>query len=68
MNLLDKIKITGGEKINSGALYSLDRDWKKTPDDANLAQGEPKTHNTLATCIQQILMANIVLYLTVKWH
>lgn len=38
MSLLDKIKIAGGEKINSDALYSLDRDLEKTPDDARLAQ------------------------------
>ncbi|MEP7141492.1 MAG: ferritin [Ferruginibacter sp.] len=38
MNLLDKIKIAGGEKINSDALYSLDRDLETTPDDAKLAQ------------------------------
>jgi ferritin len=38
MNLLDKIKIAGGEKINSDALYTLDRDLENTPDDATLAQ------------------------------
>jgi ferritin len=38
LNLLDKIKIAGGEKANSDALYSLDRDLEKTPDDAKLAQ------------------------------
>ncbi|MBC7889991.1 MAG: ferritin [Ferruginibacter sp.] len=38
LNLLDKIKIAGGEKINSDALYTLDRDLEKTPDDARLAQ------------------------------
>lgn len=38
MNLLDKLKIAGGEKINDEALYSLDRDLEKTPDDARLAQ------------------------------
>jgi ferritin len=38
MNLLDKIKIAGGEKINGEALYSLDRDLEKAPDDAKLAQ------------------------------
>jgi ferritin len=37
-NLLDKMKIAGGEKINSNALYSLDRDLEKTPDDARSAQ------------------------------
>ncbi|MEP7108992.1 MAG: ferritin [Ferruginibacter sp.] len=38
MNLLDKLKIAGGKKINSDALYALDRDLEKTPDDARLAQ------------------------------
>jgi ferritin len=38
LNLLDKIKIAGGEKASSQALYSLDKDLKTTPDDAKLAQ------------------------------
>ncbi len=38
MNLLDKMKIAGGEKIHSNTLYSLDRDLEKTPDDARSAQ------------------------------
>ncbi|MCW3093018.1 MAG: dolichol kinase [Ferruginibacter sp.] len=38
LSLLDKIKIAGGEKINSDALYTLDRDLENTPDDARLAQ------------------------------
>lgn len=38
LSLLDKIKIAGGEKANSDALYSLDRDLAKTPDDAKAAQ------------------------------
>jgi ferritin len=38
MNLLDKIKIAGGEKVSSNALYSFDRDLEKTPDDARSAQ------------------------------
>ena len=38
MNLLDKVKLAGGEKINSNALYSLDRDLEKTPDTAISAQ------------------------------
>jgi ferritin len=38
INLLDKIKIAGGEKASSEALYSLDRDLGNTPDDAELAQ------------------------------
>ncbi|MEO6550381.1 MAG: ferritin [Ferruginibacter sp.] len=38
LSLLDKIKIAGGDKINSDALYTLDKDLEKTPDDARLAQ------------------------------
>ena len=38
LNLLDKIKIAGGEKATGQSLYSLDRDLEKTPDDARLAQ------------------------------
>lgn len=38
MNLLDKLKIAGGEKINTDALYSLDRDLEKTPDEARSAE------------------------------
>lgn len=38
LDLLDKIKIAGGENANSNSLYSLDRDLKSTPDDARLAQ------------------------------
>jgi ferritin len=38
LNLLDKVKIAGGEKISSHSLYSLDRDLQGTPDDAELAQ------------------------------
>ena len=38
MNLLDKMKIAGGEKISSDALYALDRDLEKTPDEARSAQ------------------------------
>ena len=38
MNLLDKMKIAGGEKITSNALYSFDRDLEKTPDEARSAQ------------------------------
>ena len=38
MNMLDKLKIAGGEKTSSDTLYSLDRDLEKTPDDARLAQ------------------------------
>jgi ferritin len=38
LNLLDKIKIAGGEKINSNSLYSLDRDLQTTPDEAESAE------------------------------
>ena len=38
MNMLDKLKIAGGEKATGESLYSLDRDMKSTPDDAELAQ------------------------------
>lgn len=38
LNLLDKIKIAGGENAKDDALYALDRDLKNTPDDATLAQ------------------------------
>ena len=38
MNLLNKIKIAGGEKVSNNDLYSLDRDLEKTPDDARSAQ------------------------------
>lgn len=38
MKLLDKMKIAGGEKVSSNALYSLDRDLEKTPDEARSAQ------------------------------
>ncbi len=38
MNLIDKIKIAGGEKANAASLYSLDRDLEKTPDDAQSAE------------------------------
>src|SRR6476660_4972891 len=38
LNLLDKIKIAGGEKATSDALYALDRDLEKKPDDAELAE------------------------------
>jgi ferritin len=38
MGLLDKIKVAGGEKATSEALYTLDRDLEKTPDEAELAE------------------------------
>ena len=38
LNLLDKIKIAGGNKASGESIYSLDRDLQTTPDDARLAQ------------------------------
>ncbi|MDB5110778.1 MAG: ftnA [Mucilaginibacter sp.] len=38
MELLSKIKIAGGENAGNDALYALDKDLGKTPDDAELAQ------------------------------
>lgn len=38
MNLLDKMKIAGGEKMSSNALYSFDRDMEKTSDEVRSAQ------------------------------
>ena len=48
LNLLDKIKIAGGEKATGSALYSIDRDLEKTPDDAKLA--EEKNGNQSLRC------------------
>jgi ferritin len=38
IDLLSKIKIAGGAKAANEALYALDNDLAKTPDDATLAQ------------------------------
>lgn len=38
LNLLDKLKIAGGEKAGNESLYTLDRDLEGAPDDAKLAQ------------------------------
>jgi ferritin len=38
IDLLDMIKIAGGEKATDNALASFDRELKNTPDDATLAQ------------------------------
>lgn len=38
LELLDQLKIAGGEKADVDMLYNLDRDLKKKPDDATLAQ------------------------------
>jgi ferritin len=40
MNLLDKLKIAGGNKATGVSLYALDRDLKDTPDDAELAENK----------------------------
>jgi ferritin len=38
MNLLDKIRIAGGENAKDDALYNLDKDLATTPDDARMAE------------------------------
>jgi len=38
MNMLNKLKIAGGEKASGTSLYSIDRDLKSTPDEADLAR------------------------------
>lgn len=38
IDLIDKIKIAGGEKASDSVLYALDRDLQTTPDEAVLAQ------------------------------
>ena len=38
LDLLSKIKVAGGANAQNGALYSLDQELSKTPDDAVLAQ------------------------------
>src|SRR6478672_4913819 len=38
LNLLDKIKIAGGSKASGDALYALDRDLEKAPDEAEHAE------------------------------
>ncbi|MGO4290574.1 ferritin [Chitinophaga sp. RAB17] len=38
LNLLDKIKVAGGEKASDDALYNLDRDLQQEPDEAELAE------------------------------
>lgn len=38
MNLLDKMKIAGGEKMSNSALYSFDTDMEKMPDEIELAR------------------------------
>jgi len=38
LNLLDKVKIAGSKKESSDALYALDKDLEKMPDEAKSAQ------------------------------
>jgi len=38
MDLLDKIKVAGGPNAKDDALFALDSELAKTPDDAILAQ------------------------------
>jgi ferritin len=38
MDLISKIKIAGGEKASGDALYTIDRDMEKAPDDARSAE------------------------------
>lgn len=38
LNLLDKIKVAGGEQADRGALYEINRDLKKASGDAKLAE------------------------------
>ena len=38
LNLLDKIRIAGGEKANSDVLYNIDKDLAEKPDTARLAE------------------------------
>jgi ferritin len=38
LELLDKLKIAGGDKATDNTLYDLDRDLRTTPDDAKAAQ------------------------------
>lgn len=38
MSLLDKMKIAGGEKMSSNAMYTFDRDMKNTSDEVTAAE------------------------------
>ncbi|WP_118953203.1 ferritin [Taibaiella helva] len=40
LGLLDKIKVAGGENASADALYNLDRDLGKAPDEAELAESK----------------------------
>ena len=38
MDLIDKLKIAGGDQASDESLFSLDKFLKDAPDDADLAQ------------------------------
>ncbi len=38
LDLIDKVRIAGGEKASGAALFDLDRELENSPDDAKLAQ------------------------------
>jgi ferritin len=44
LNLLDKIKIAGGENASSEALFSLDQEMENMPDDATIARDTTTEH------------------------
>ncbi|MDB5007343.1 MAG: dolichol kinase, partial [Mucilaginibacter sp.] len=44
LDLLSKIKIAGGASADTDALYALNNDLAKTPDDATLAQDTSVTN------------------------
>lgn len=44
LQLLDKIKVAGGEKATAEALYNLDRDMMTEPDEAELAERKTTEH------------------------
>jgi ferritin len=44
LELLDKMKIAGGEKISSADLYAFDRDMENTADEARAAQDVTVEH------------------------
>lgn len=45
MNLLDKIKIAGGEKASGNMMYSFDKDLENKPGEAGPVQVVPAEHN-----------------------
>jgi len=44
MNLLDKVKIAGGDEASDEALYALDRQLERTPDEAKSAEDATTEH------------------------